>query len=44
MCKVKAVKMTLIGTPDTEEEAERAGTGQLWEEKPHGNLSRCINN
>lgn len=42
---VKAVKITVTGTPDKEVEAETVGaeTGQLREEKPQGNLSRCIN-
>lgn len=42
-CPVKAVKMTVIGAPDTEEEADTAGTGQLGKEKLQGNLSRRIN-
>lgn len=42
MCPVKAMKMTVIGAPDTEE-AETAGTGQLGKEKLDRNLSRYIN-
>lgn len=42
MCPVKTVKMTVIGTPDTEV-AETSGAGQLGEGKPRGNLSRCVN-
>ncbi|KAJ7424395.1 hypothetical protein BTVI_06556 [Pitangus sulphuratus] len=41
VCPVRARKMTLIGTSDIEEEAKRAGTGQMGEEKPQEILSMC---